>query len=225
MRGCGLSSIRWGVFILCMLGSSLICPRVSAQGEDTAASTPSAFAADHATDSSRLPPWLRAAWGTTPDNGLSYLPWGLHSNSLEVEQFHLRGATFHSLFGGAFRNSFGDRSWALGVERTVVDGGRVHLNWWFGAMTGYRGRLVGSRGVPFSHSILFRHNVNPSLGFPLQVDLTHRLQIEIFLNPIASAVGVRVPFGDSGRASARPRSAAARSADEAAPPARGDMAR
>lgn len=142
-----------------------------------------------------LPPWLGAIWGNRADNAVSYLPVGIHSDSLKLNHFNLRGMTYGSMFGGAFRNSFGDRTWALGVQRTVVDAGRVHVTWWFGAMAGYDGRLVGSRGVPLSRSILFRHNINPCLGFPTQVDLTPHLQLEIFANPIASAVGLRVPFG------------------------------
>ncbi len=147
-------------------------------------------------------PWLRAMWGTTPESGVSYLPWGLHSDSVKVEDFHLTGLSYRSLFGGAFRNSFGDRTWAVGLERTVVSTGRLHVNYWFGAMAGYDGRLVGSRGIPFSHSFLFRYNVNPVLGVPVLIDLGRHLQFEVFLNPIASIVGLRVPFGRTAPATA-----------------------
>ncbi len=145
--------------------------------------------------SSRTPLWLRAMWGTTPESGVSYLPIGLHSDSVKAEGFHLTGLSYRSVFGGTFMNSFGDRTWAVGLERTVVNSGRLHINYWFGAMAGYDGRLVGSRGIPFSHSFLFRYNVNPCLGVPVLIDLRRHVQFEVFLNPIASIVGFRVPFG------------------------------
>ena len=135
---------------------------------------------------------LKALWGTTPADGLFYMPYGFHNDSSKLETFGLVGGIFKTAFLMTFTNSYGDRTWALGIERDLFQFHRLRFGYGAGLMYGYDGRLAESHGLPFRDTFLFKHAVNPAVGVPLHVDISRHVQFEAFLTPVVSLGGVKI---------------------------------
>ena len=135
-------------------------------------------------------------WGRSAPSGIIYLPVGLHGNSTRPRDFELIGGVYKSLTAGTFINSRGYRTWFFGFERSLFRIKQLRLGYRVGAMVGYHGSLANSERVPFAHSVLFEHNVNPAIGIPARIDLVEHVQAEIFITPLVFLGGVRITFGD-----------------------------
>lgn len=142
---------------------------------------------------------MTAIWGRAAPDGIIYLPIGVHLNSTSPREFELIGGIYKSLTGGTFINSRGYRTWFFGLERSLFQIKQLRLGYRVGAMVGYHGSLENSKRVPFAHSVLFEHNVNPAIGIPARIDLVDHVQAEVFITPLVVVGGLRVVFGDTGR--------------------------
>jgi hypothetical protein len=109
---------------------------------------PGAPAANESLDSSRSI-WA-TVWGTSPPDGVFYLPYGVHNNALKVFRFQLVGGIVKSIYGMTFINSRGGRTWSLGFERDVLRFHRVSIGWGAGLMVGYHGSLADSDHLPLA---------------------------------------------------------------------------
>lgn len=159
------------------------------------AQTADELAARGAFQDERPSPWragvLRGFWGRPPETGLNYLPSGLHTTSTRLGTFQLVGGVYHSVNGSTFINSHGNRTWAIALERNAFRYHRLHLGYIAGLMAGYHGDLVETK-VPFRHSFLFTHNINPVLGAPVYVDVSRHIQAQVFVTPFVILAGVKV---------------------------------
>ncbi len=138
--------------------------------------------------------WLKAIWGTTPADGGYYLPVGFHNDSRGPKNFALLGGIYKTVFGMTFINSYGDRTWALGIERDVCRFQRLTLAYGGGLMYGYGGRLVDAHSLPLRDTFLFEHAINPVIGAPVRVDISKHVQIEGFITPVVMLVGFKIRF-------------------------------
>ncbi len=140
--------------------------------------------------------WWRAAWGTPPSNGVFYMPAGLHHYATDPKYIGMVGGIYKALFGMTFTNSYDDRTWALGIQRDFYHAGRLRLGYAAGLMYGYHGRLAESHRFPLQNTFLFTGDVNPVIGVPVHIDTSTRLQLEVFITPIVSLLGIKVRIGE-----------------------------
>ena len=108
-----------------------------------------------AADSS--PGLLKMAWGTPEPSTLYLGMWTKHFHP-GISNNQLVAVNFHGYFAGTFLNSWHDRSYAAGVERSVHHGGMgetgaYSVGYRLGAINGYDSRLIRGAGstpvVPF----------------------------------------------------------------------------
>jgi len=103
------------------------------------------------------PGLLKMAWGTPEPSTLYLGMWTKHFHP-GMTNNELVAVNFHGYFAGTFLNSWHDRSYAAGVERSVHHGsmgkaGAYSVGYRLGAINGYDSRLIRGAGstpvVPF----------------------------------------------------------------------------
>jgi len=103
------------------------------------------------------PGLLKMAWGTPEPSTLYLGMWTKHFHP-GITDNQLVAVNIHGYFVGTFLNSWHDRSYAAGVERSVHHGsmgekGTFSLGYRLGAINGYDSRLIRGAGstpvVPF----------------------------------------------------------------------------
>src|SRR6476620_11914468 len=125
-----------------------------------AAAAPAVEADDddqNATSAESSPGLLKMAWGTPEACALYLGMWTKHFHP-GITNNQLVAVNIHGYFVGTFLNSWHDRSYAAGVERSVRHGpmgeaGTYSLGYRLGAINGYDSRLIRGAGstpvVPF----------------------------------------------------------------------------
>ena len=129
-------------------------------------------------------------------NSIFYEPIGTHTlnGHRQLKWFELMGFTYRSFFGMTFINSFGDRTWAAGIQRYWYQHKIFSFGYGVGLMVGYRGQLSTVHGIPLRNSFLFKHNLNPAADIIADVKLTKRLKISCVVTPLVITVGLRFFF-------------------------------
>jgi hypothetical protein len=171
----------FAVALTCLAGSATAAPQEVGASPDTL-------------PSSAKRGWLSAVWGTPLEDGIFYLPYGLHHNSTRIDGFQLVGGIYRSLYAMTFINSDGDRTWSVGFERNVYSYRRLRLGYGAGLVYGYGGRLADSPHLPLAHTFLFEHDINPVLGVPAHLVITKRVQLESFVTPLVTLGGLKIVF-------------------------------
>lgn len=142
-------------------------------------------------------------YGTTPKNGIFYLPYGFHTTnrdykgntrSRDFRSFQLMGGVYHSFYLSTFINSFSDRVWSLGIERDVFKLYRLHFGYGAGLMYGYRGKLADVDGIPFRRTFLVKHNINPLIVLTSHIDISEHVELKFVLEPLVIAGGIKLDF-------------------------------
>lgn len=136
-------------------------------------------------------------WGQPVPNSIFYEPIGTHTRASrrQLTWFQLAGGTYHSFFAMTFINSFGNRTWALGMQRYFYQNRIVALGYGFGLMYGYHGQLSTVHGILFKNTFLFKGPINPLLGLLGDVTLTQRVKMSFVVTPLVVTVGLRVILG------------------------------
>jgi hypothetical protein len=119
--------------------------------------SPAAAADDQDTGADDSPSLLKMAWGS-PEPSTIYLGmWTKHFHP-GITNNEMIAASLHGYFAGTFLNSWHERSYAVGLERSVHHGaigekGAYSLGYRLGAINGYDSRLIKGAGstpvVPF----------------------------------------------------------------------------
>ena len=136
--------------------------------------------------------WIR---GTTPANAVLILPGGLHTRDPgQFKNFQFVGARYHSVMLATFYNSFGDRTYALGINRSLWTHKRFSVGYTVGAIEGYGGKLSMVRGIPFKHSFLWTGDVNPLVGAFADFQLMKHLALNAFVEPLVIVYGVAITW-------------------------------
>jgi len=129
-----------------------------------AAAVPAAAGPDDDQDAAGAPPshgLLKMAWGTPEPSTLYLGMWTKHFHPGFTDN-QLVAVNFHGYFAGTFLNSWHDRSFAAGVERSVHQGsvgdaGAYSVGYRLGVINGYDSRLIRGAGstpvVPFAQVI------------------------------------------------------------------------
>ena len=123
--------------------------------------------------------------GSTPEDGLLLMPVGWHPRpSLagdSLTSVNLIALSKKSLIGGTFNNSFGDRVWFIGVNRTLLSKNRFGLDYSAGLMVGYKGNLANSIKGPLSP--LYEGHVNPYFAIAPYYRMSERLEARLLAAP------------------------------------------
>ncbi|PJE79959.1 hypothetical protein CI610_01052 [invertebrate metagenome] len=94
--------------------------------------------------------WLYSLWGSPSKDHLYLGMWTFHFESLERSDNYtanneLFGVSYKGIYGGSFRNSHGDRTYTLGLQRTFSDSQYknldIELGYRVGMMYGYKQSL------------------------------------------------------------------------------------
>jgi hypothetical protein len=141
--------------------------------------------------------FLEFSIGEVPSDGIMYLPLGWHfSERLSTETIYANNflsITKNGLSASTFINSYGDRTWSIGISRTLLQGSAIGLEYSVGLMVGYDGRL--SEIMPSSLQPLFEGNVNPYLVFFPYYQLTDNIELRgMYGPPNVVLVGVKYTF-------------------------------
>lgn len=139
---------------------------------------------------------LTFLWGRPVKNSIFYLPIGSHTRNghRQLKFFQLMGGTYKTFCLMTFINSFGDRVFSAGVERYIFQYRRFFLGYGAGIMYGYKGNLSTVHGIPFRHTFLFEHNLNPVVVGIADITLTQRIQFSFVFSPLLVAGGIRYNF-------------------------------
>jgi hypothetical protein len=128
---------------------------------------------------------LTFAIGKEAADGFAYLPFGWHpSDSFTTDNIslnHFVSLTKNGISGTTFINSFGDRTWSLGLSRTLFLKNRIGLDYSVGLMVGYRGELAPI--VPHSLRPLFESNITPYIIASPYYQITEKLEARVLYGP------------------------------------------
>ncbi len=112
---------------------------------------------DQGTSADSSPGLLKTAWGTPEPSTLYLGMWTKHFHP-GITNNQMVAVNFRGYFAGTFLNSWHDRSYAAGIERSVHHGnmgdtGTYSVGYRLGAINGYDSRLIRGAGstpvVPF----------------------------------------------------------------------------
>ena len=136
-------------------------------------------------------------YGKPVNDGFIYLPFGAHTNSerfKEITKQNMLGL-FHNSFGfGTFVNSFDDRIWYLVHGRNVVSYNDFGLDYYVGAIHGYKGFLSTLPGLPFHDTFIFKGNLNPIISMGAYYQLTDQVQLHTVFLPGIVLAGMKYNF-------------------------------
>ena len=135
-------------------------------------------------------------WGTPVNNSVFYLPIGSHTRDGHqgLKFFELMGGTYKSFLAMTFINSFGNRVFAVGIERYIWKYRRLSVGYGAGLMAGYNGQLSTVYGIPFRNTFLFKYDVNPVIVGIADVAITKKLQLSFVIAPLVVTGGLRYNF-------------------------------
>jgi hypothetical protein len=139
---------------------------------------------------------IKFIYGKPIKDGLIYMPFGIHINSgnNNVSNNALLGIAYKSFIFGTFMNSFGDRTWYIVKGRNIISYKRFGVDYYFGLMYGYKGKLSTSEGTPFRNTFLFAGNLNPTFTIAAHYSISDHVQIQTMLSPAAYLFGVKYNF-------------------------------
>ncbi|HXH71654.1 MAG TPA: hypothetical protein VNI58_02445 [Mariprofundaceae bacterium] len=140
--------------------------------------------------------FLTFLYGKTPKDGIVFLPYGMHTQtkSKKIAHNNLIGVVYDSFSAGTFINSFNDRTWYLVLIRNIYASHGFGIDYFAGALYGYKGKLATVRGVPFRNSFLFKHNLNPVISVDGWYEFSDHLQMQVMLTPLVVLGGVKYNF-------------------------------
>ena len=165
--------------------TSAVLSSLSSQGRHTgAASEPFASSV------------LTFAIGKEAADGFAYLPFGWHSSDSfttdNISLNHFVSLTKNGINGSTFINSFGDRTWSLGLSRTLFLKNRFGLDYSVGLMVGYRGQLAPI--VPHVVRPLFESNLTPYIIASPYYQITEKLEVRALYAPNVFLFGINYLF-------------------------------
>lgn len=148
--------------------------------------------------------FLRKLWGDHPDTGITFMPLGLHTDfkkfsnkkTGEINGLHdalYFGVNYKSVELLGFKNSFGDATFGLLFKRKINLSRKFSINYGFGGMIGYRGRLKNNGKIPYS-DFLFSGNLNPLSGVELDFKVSKKLSVHTSIAPAIIIYGVKYRF-------------------------------
>jgi len=139
---------------------------------------------------------LKFIYGSAPENGILFLPFGIHTQSEDKSwgNNNLIGVVYNSLSAGTFVNSFHDRTWYLVLMRNIVSYHGFGMDYFVGLVYGYEGHLATTNGIPFADTVLFEHNLNPVISGDIWYRVTDHLQLQMTLTPLVVLGGFKYNF-------------------------------
>lgn len=157
------------------------------------------FKTDNTTKKKRS--FLRKLWGDHPDNGVTFMPLGLHTDfkkfsnkkTGKINGLHdalYLGVNYKSIEILGFKNSFDDPTFGILFKRKVNITPKFSFNYGFGGMIGYKGRLKNNGKIPYS-DFLFSGNLNPLSGIELDYKVSKKLSIHTTIAPAIIIYGVK----------------------------------
>lgn len=135
-------------------------------------------------------------YGKPIKDGLIYMPFGIHTN-LDGENANnnaLLGVVYNSFVFGTFINSFNDRTWYIAKARNIISYKDFGVDYYFGLMYGYKGKLSTSKGIPFRNTFLFKGNLSPAFTIAAHYSISDHVQVQTILSPHISLFGVKYNF-------------------------------
>lgn len=135
-------------------------------------------------------------YGKPPKDGIIFQPIGFHTKTIDKRPAHnsLIGMVYHSFSAGTFINSFDDRTWYFVVMRNIYSEHGFGIGYMAGALYGYKGNLSTVNGVPFRHTLLFEHNINPIIAIDAWYEVTDSFHLQATFTPLVVLVGVKYNF-------------------------------
>lgn len=80
------------------------------------------------------------------------------------------------------------------MTRELFKYGIFGVDYYLGLMVGYNGKLADVGGIPFRHTVLFRHDLNPIGTLDLHIDVSEYFELRTFLTPLVALAGVKIYF-------------------------------
>lgn len=134
-------------------------------------------------------------YGKAPADGVYFMPIGYHTkHKLSFTNQQVIGITYRSLVFGSFINSFEDRTWYLGIVRTVFTFHSLSVDLVAGALYGYRGNLSKTEGIPLRNSFLWTHNLNPVITVNVDYKISEYVQFSTIFTPLIICSGLKYNF-------------------------------
>ncbi len=142
--------------------------------------------------------FFQKVWGKELESGITFMPLGYHTNrERNPEIFHdvwYIGANYKSWEITVFRNSYDDPTVGLFYSRAVNFTKKFALNYGFGFIYGYHGRLQHVEGIPLRNTFLIKNELNPVIGFALDYKVAKQWSIHMSFAPQIIIYGVRYTF-------------------------------
>lgn len=134
--------------------------------------------------------------GEPVKDGVMYLPFGIHTKTKnkDVAKNHLVGIVYNSLIFGTFINSFHDRVWSIALTRNIISYHGFGVDYFIGALYGYKGQLSTVSGIPLRNTFLFKKNLNPVASLDAYYELSDHLQLQAMFTPLVVLGGVKYNF-------------------------------
>ncbi len=190
-----LHSWRILTMIFCLAASPAVADIPAGTVSQTFAPPTPYQRAPHHDSSPRV---LKFLWGKDAVPGIYYVPYNSHAstNYTDLHPSNLIGIIRGRYSFGTFNNSFNDRTVFAGLTRDIALGRRFGIEYSFGLMVGYQGKLAGSFGSGPLRFLqpLFQGNLNPYVTVGPYYRLTERLDVSLNWSLAFVSLGFKYRF-------------------------------
>ena len=134
--------------------------------------------------------------GTPAITAVSIQPLGSHLHHADINDFMYVGVNYNTYTFSTFSNSYGDRSFFLGVKRHWVSNETYDIGFALGAIHGYDGKLAELEQIPqfLRESYLVKGPVNPLIGLLGNYHLSDTVSFSVTVLPLVVLYGFEIKF-------------------------------
>ncbi|WP_299058683.1 hypothetical protein [uncultured Polaribacter sp.] len=129
--------------------------------------------------------------GEELETSVTILPFGTHYTALQFNEVYYVGFNYKSFELARFTNSFGEPSLTALYKRKIAFTENFSMQYGFGFMYGYHGKLQDVETIPFRNSFLFTGQINPLGGINLDYKLAKKLSFNLAITPVVAIYGLR----------------------------------
>jgi hypothetical protein len=129
--------------------------------------------------------------GNQLESSVIFLPCATHTIRPDFFTAWYTAYSYKGLEGGVFLNTYRDWTAALLYKRSWNFTKRFSVNYSFGILYGYKGRLHNIHHIAITNNFLFAGPINPVAGLELDYNISKKLVFRIDIVPLAVLYGFR----------------------------------
>jgi hypothetical protein len=142
-------------------------------------------------DSLKQKSFFKKLWGSPIESSIIFLPYATHTYSGDFFGNWYTGGSYKGFEAAFFLNSH--RNWCVTLlyKRAWKITKRFSVDYAFGALYGYKGRLHNIRKIGITNNFLFAGPVNPIAGLELDYKISKKFAFRIDIIPLVIMYGFR----------------------------------